>query len=58
MTDPSPRQFEMKLEIEAPRDVVWSAISEADEISRWFAPHVEVDPGVGGRMLWQWREHY
>jgi Activator of Hsp90 ATPase homolog 1-like protein len=44
------RQHENIVEIKAPADVVWRAITEAEEIQRWFAPEVRVEPGVGGSM--------
>jgi uncharacterized protein YndB with AHSA1/START domain len=56
---PSPaRQFETEIRIAAPRDAVWRALAEAREIARWFAPTVEVEPGVGGRILWEWGRHH
>lgn len=52
---PSPdRQFQLDLPIAAPPEAVWRAVSEAGEIARWFAPRVEVQPGPGGRMVWDW----
>ena len=51
---PKSRQFEMQLEIAAPRDAVWSAISSDTELRRWFAPEAKVVPGAGGEILWRW----
>jgi uncharacterized protein YndB with AHSA1/START domain len=50
------RTIEVTLEIAAPVDAVWKAIAEAEEIQRWFAPEVEVQPGPGGAVLWKWQE--
>lgn len=52
----SSRQFAMQIEIQAPRDAVWQALTEAREIARWFAPATACEPRVGGRLVWQWGE--
>jgi uncharacterized protein YndB with AHSA1/START domain len=54
MTRKPDRRFETSIQIRAARDAVWQALTEAREIARWFAPQAEVDPRVGGRMLWEW----
>ena len=51
---PSARRFEIELEIEAPRKVVWAAISDGVQIRRWFAPEASVTPGEGGEIVWGW----
>lgn len=60
--DPAPeagaRRFEMVLDLPAPRDVVWRALTEAREIERWFATRVVSDQRVGGRLEWNWDDHY
>lgn len=53
------RSHETVVEIAAPAEAVWKAISEADEIMRWFAPQAKVEPGpdgsmVGGTMWLSW----
>ena len=59
MTRPSsPREFEMKIDIAAPRAAVWKAITTDTELRRWFPPEAEVSPGVGGEVLWRWNEHF
>jgi len=50
------RHFEMHLEIQAPVDAVWRALSEAREIERWFAPEARVEPRLGGQLSWRWGE--
>jgi uncharacterized protein YndB with AHSA1/START domain len=37
-----------EVSIHADADAVWRALSEGEEISRWFAPEARVTPGVGG----------
>ncbi|MBL8231080.1 MAG: SRPBCC domain-containing protein [Bryobacterales bacterium] len=48
------RSHETRIEIDAPIEEVWKAITEADGLSRWFAPRNEVKPGVGGHVLGDW----
>jgi uncharacterized protein YndB with AHSA1/START domain len=50
------RSHETVVEINAPPDVVWKAIAEADGITRWFAPFARVEPGVGGTIWLSWGE--
>ena len=52
------RKFEMEIEIAASPDQVWSAIADARELARWFAPTTAVEPEVGGRIVWQWGAHH
>jgi uncharacterized protein YndB with AHSA1/START domain len=52
------RRFEMRIDIAAPRDAVWEAIASDVELRRWFAPQARVEPGVGGRVEWTWKDHY
>ena len=44
------------IEIDAPRDAVWEAISTAEGISRWFTFETRVTPGVGGELWGRWSE--
>jgi uncharacterized protein YndB with AHSA1/START domain len=48
------RSFEVKIEIDAPVEAVWKAIAEGEEIAKWFAPEVRVEPGVGGSIYCSW----
>jgi len=43
------RRVEVKRLLSAPIAKVWNAISEADEVGRWWAPG-EIDPREGGRV--------
>jgi uncharacterized protein YndB with AHSA1/START domain len=45
------RNHETVIEIAAPAELVWKAISEADEIVHWFAPQAKVEPGPDGSMV-------
>ena len=45
---------ETSVEIDAPIEEVWKALTEAQEIARWFAPNMTVKPGTGGSMTADW----
>jgi uncharacterized protein YndB with AHSA1/START domain len=44
--------IEREILIEAPRDVVWRIVTEADQMTRWFADRVELvlEPGAHGYL--------
>ena len=48
------RKHVLDIDIAAPRDLVWKAITEGAEIMKWFAPEARVEPGVGGSILLSW----
>jgi len=48
------RNIERTIVIDAEPDVVWRALTEARELMRWFPPHAEVQPGVGGTIDLTW----
>jgi uncharacterized protein YndB with AHSA1/START domain len=50
------RAFDMALDIEAPPEDVWTALTEAGELTRWFPLSAAVTPGAGGTMRWAWDE--
>jgi uncharacterized protein YndB with AHSA1/START domain len=50
------RAFEMSLDIDASREDVWRALTEAEELVRWFPMGARVTPGQGGTMVWSWGE--
>ncbi|HUF34297.1 MAG TPA: SRPBCC domain-containing protein [Gemmatimonadales bacterium] len=52
------RTFEMSLDIDAPSDAVWRALTEAEELVRWFPTGARVTPGEGGTMLWSWDKQW
>lgn len=53
MTDQR-RAFEMSLDLDASPDEVWRALTEAEELVRWFPLDARVTPGQGGTMFWSW----
>jgi uncharacterized protein YndB with AHSA1/START domain len=54
MADKEVLAHETKVEIDAPVEEVWKALTEAKEISRWFAPNMTVEPGPGGAYTADW----
>ncbi|WP_164018075.1 SRPBCC family protein [Pyxidicoccus trucidator] len=54
MSQEKTRSLEKQVKIKAPRDAVWRAITEADQIVRWFALDAKVKPGVGGFVWLSW----
>lgn len=48
------RAFRMSLDLDATPDQVWQALTDADELVRWFSTGARVTPGKGGTMLWSW----
>jgi uncharacterized protein YndB with AHSA1/START domain len=49
-----PRKQEHELIIDAPVEAVWKAISEGEELTRWFVEEATVVPGVGGTITISW----
>jgi uncharacterized protein YndB with AHSA1/START domain len=52
------RSTDMTIEIAAPPEVVWKALTDARELMRWFAPEAGVTPGVGGAIWLRWEGVY
>jgi uncharacterized protein YndB with AHSA1/START domain len=48
------RAFRMSLDLDASTDEVWRALTDAEELMRWFSTEARVTPGAGGSMLWSW----
>jgi uncharacterized protein YndB with AHSA1/START domain len=48
----------MALDIDASPDTVWRALTQAEELVRWFPLDARVTPGVGGTMLWSWGKNW
>jgi uncharacterized protein YndB with AHSA1/START domain len=51
---PETRKQEHEIAIDAPPDAVWKAITDAEELTRWFVDAAKVEPGVGGRISVSW----
>ena len=49
------RTLDLSVDVDAPLETVWKALTEADGIKNWFAPIVSVTkPGVGGEVTLGW----
>lgn len=43
-----------EITIEATPEEVWRCLTEADQITRWFAPEARIEPGLGGKLFLSW----
>jgi uncharacterized protein YndB with AHSA1/START domain len=50
----SDRTIELTTEIEAPPEVVFRALTDADVLSRWWTTRAESDPRTGGSFSYTW----
>jgi uncharacterized protein YndB with AHSA1/START domain len=48
------RQQAHEIVIDAPIEAVWKAISDGEELTRWFVEEASVEPGVGGTITISW----
>src|SRR5437588_4989547 len=42
--------------LEAPREEVWAALTEAERLEEWFANDVELDARPGGEGVFRWAD--
>jgi hypothetical protein len=49
------KDVEREVEVAAPVDTVWQALTDAHELTRWFPTEARVVPGLGGSITMQWR---
>src|SRR6185437_4962433 len=52
-----PDRVEREILIDAPPDVVWSVVTEAEHVGRWFSDSAAVDLRPGGELILTWDEH-
>jgi uncharacterized protein YndB with AHSA1/START domain len=48
------RRLEREVEIDAPIEDVWKALTDAKELARWFPLEARVTPGRGGKIFVSW----
>lgn len=48
------RTIELEIEIDADPETVWTAISDAEQLRRWFPLDADVEPGEGGSITLSW----
>jgi uncharacterized protein YndB with AHSA1/START domain len=56
MSSDDTRAFDMALDLEATPEDVWTALTDAGELVRWFPLSASVTPGPGGAVRWAWDE--
>ncbi len=49
-----PRVIETEIELAAPVEAVWKALTDAEELTRWFPLKARATPGVGGSLWFSW----
>ena len=52
-----PDRIESEVLIEAPVDVVWSIVTEAEHVGKWFSDSAEIELEPGGKAVLNWDEH-
>jgi uncharacterized protein YndB with AHSA1/START domain len=53
-TKSKPRTIELEVHIDAPREAVWTALTEPSELARWFPPIATGKAGLGEELLLSW----
>lgn len=51
-----PRAIEIEVEVDAPLEAAWRAVSTGEEMARWFSPQARIEPGEGGSVWISWGE--
>ena len=51
---PATRRIEKQIEVAAPVEAVWKALTDAQELTRWFPLEAQVVPGEGGSIFLSW----
>lgn len=54
MSDERERAVDLTVEIDADPQTVWEAVSEAEQLQRWFPLEAAVEPGEGGSITLSW----
>jgi len=57
-SEPTTRAVEATIEIDAPPEAVWRALTDARELERWFPLEARVEPGEGGTVFMSWKNEY
>jgi uncharacterized protein YndB with AHSA1/START domain len=48
------RSYEKQFDVAAPAEAVWKAITEGEELMRWFCVDARATPGMGGEQYIDW----
>jgi uncharacterized protein YndB with AHSA1/START domain len=54
MSTKKARSYEKNFEVAAPVESVWKAITEGDELTRWFCQEARCEPDIGGQQHIDW----
>ncbi len=54
--DSDTRSIELSVDIDAPVEAVWRAITDSGAVVNWFAPIASGEPGLGGHLTVAWAE--
>jgi uncharacterized protein YndB with AHSA1/START domain len=57
-TTPGGRAVEASVEIAAPVEAVWKALTDAEELTRWFPLEARVTPGPNGSIWISWGKDF
>lgn len=49
-----PRKIKREIQISAGPDAIWKALTDAEELARWFPLSARVKPGAGGSIFLSW----
>jgi len=52
-----PDRIEQEVLIDAPVEVVWAIVTEAEHVGAWFSDSAEIDLRPGGEASLTWEEH-
>jgi len=52
------RKVETTLRVAAPVEAVWKALTDAEELMRWFPLKARVKPGLGGAIFMSWEGEF
>lgn len=52
------RQVVKEVRLPAEAERVWQALTDANELTRWFPLAADVEPRVGGRVTWRWGQDF
>lgn len=50
-------RIERELQIEAPIERVWAALTEAKHVAQWFGDSAEIDLRPGGKAVFGWSQY-
>jgi uncharacterized protein YndB with AHSA1/START domain len=50
-------RIEREIIIDAPRERVWTVLTQPEHVAKWFGDSAEVDPQPGGKAVFGWSEH-